>query len=1516
MFDIASLKIEGDATDLTKLVSSLDSLTAASERYHSASGKVRTATERANVAHQGLRADIERLTVGTDAFSRAEAAALRVTDARISATRRSGGAYNDAARAAIELARATREAEREEARAARSLQRLRESVDPLAGAVARANTEIAEWNALVARNPALADEAARSITALNARIGGLNDAQGKVAAGAKLTQRELMNLSFQANDVFTSLLTARDAGDVFRVLGQQSGQVAQVFQEAGARGVTFGQAIGGIAQSVGGLAMRFAPLLVILGTATAAFGIFSGEVNKQTKYATTWADTWNATVKVVGDAIMSGPIGTGLKWLGGAFSATLQAIVAGTLAYTDRVAGLFYAGYQAVVKNWRQLPMVFATIMQAAANTALWAVEGIVNTVIKGINHLAGKELIKALDLPEIKAVTGKIVDDFEKDMERGAAASKAAREQFLKDVSAQADKEFLARQKSKKAAKERESEYARAVKAADEYIRKLREEVEAIGLTEEAQRRLQIARAIAAAPLASQKAIIAALGEERERALALAAAWDTLKASEDAARQFGMTVVQAAEAKAMRDYADAVKAAGGENTILAVRTKMAGEASVKLAEAVALGNVELVKVIGTIPKVVDSWDDWIARMTEAVRKYQAVQSAGDELFDGIRNRDWAQAFSGLLRALDLVKKAFDEGTKFDKVNAVAGLADAAGRAIGGKGGRALSSASSAGAMAFQFSGGNPVVAGVAAAVAGLAELIKSKPSNAGAGYSLVTGEITGRSRTAETERAVLAASGAIRDGQDALRAAGLTLTETIHGVVIGSRDLSQAYTTGGRTITAAIGDAAATTEAALRAVLETATFASAEQEKLAKSALAAGKSFDDVMAILDQYAEAQKISGNLADEILRLTDPKAFDLKGVADDIAAQRKAYQQLATDGYLTSEQLQTINGQLATLEGLRIDEVMKRYADATEAAAAAQEEAIARFNEQIRVGLGAADVTGTTAAERQHRVARENRERAEARAAAENVEALAEQAEAARVAREALVRLGDVAGLLATDLRGRRGSLDNAQISAAEASAARALAIELSSRALEVSNIGAVMDQLQARVNPYASGYVMRGWAGEASQALREALGPLASAVEQQQQGSIYGSGIAGVRAGRFALEQARADRTAQAYAETQSRLNGALARGEITSDEYAKAIATVSRYAEALGGQAERIEQARFNLGVAGASSVVGYLDAISKSVAGLNAAAREAADPVTQMSDAIGRLNSLATVLAEGVQAAADGGSLGRGLLSTANAETALTIANAAAIAAQALTTSEAKRIAADLAKQAAFDGVTNEKLREAAFLIEGIRAFDPASFEAGFNRLNDALIRGAVSQAQYDALFAQALGTFQGAAEGATDALNDLRKGIGSLADKLLLGEFSTLSDPMRLGEAERQYRAALVAARSGKGDAGAVESSVDALLGVGRATAATEAEFNRLFGSVYSDLRGMETDLRDPTYRTADAAERIADNTDGLKATIEELKAELKTVQAKLDTGNGYAKSTANSTRQAVTGDGLVEA
>lgn len=350
-----------------------------------------------------------------------------------------------------------------------------------------------------------------------------------------------------------------------------------------------------------------------------------------------------------------------------------------------------------------------------------------------------------------------------------------------------------------------------------------------------------------------------------------------------------------------------------------------------------------------------------IGEATDAVRGFK----------NAFRRHDWARVFDELQRTIETIQASF-------AANGLSGGLMTAGSAaaslIGGKGGRVASnalgiaglgaglgtlatgaslgsvglvtgltgSAALGGAVGSGLAALGAVAAPIAIAAAALYAAAKifnlgGKPTNAGAGYDLRTGAISGNKRTSETEQAATSAGQAIQGIQDALKAAGIGITDAVTGLVIGTRDATQIYLQSGKMLTSAVGDSGAAVDTAMRALLSGATYVSEAQKKLVDSAVAAGKGFDEIANILAAYEGAQKISGALADQILQLTDPKAFDLKGVTDDIAAQRKAYQQLATDGYLTADQLMTINGQLATLEGLKLDEVLKRYADSVSSAA---------------------------------------------------------------------------------------------------------------------------------------------------------------------------------------------------------------------------------------------------------------------------------------------------------------------------------------------------------------------------------------------------------------------------------------------------------------------------------------------------------------------------------------------------------------------------------------------------
>jgi hypothetical protein len=188
-----------------------------------------------------------------------------------------------------------------------------------------------------------------------------------------------------------------------------------------------------------------------------------------------------------------------------------------------------------------------------------------------------------------------------------------------------------------------------------------------------------------------------------------------------------------------------------------------------------------------------------------------------------------------------------------------------------------------------------------------LSSLLGGKPSNRGAGFDLVSGAISGKSRDKDTEAAAVGTGKIILQMQAALKKLGATLSTTVNGLVIGARDLTQIYLSDGRTLTSAIGDAGAATETALRAVLEAAQFADEAQRELVKSMLASGETALDVIDALQAAAE---------------------EALAKAEDIAAKRRdleiRYLELSGDavGALTARRKDEIAALDASLHGLQL------------------------------------------------------------------------------------------------------------------------------------------------------------------------------------------------------------------------------------------------------------------------------------------------------------------------------------------------------------------------------------------------------------------------------------------------------------------------------------------------------------------------------------------------------------------------------------------------------------------
>lgn len=344
-------------------------------------------------------------------------------------------------------------------------------------------------------------------------------------------------------------------------------------------------------------------------------------------------------------------------------------------------------------------------------------------------------------------------------------------------------------------------------------------------------------------------------------------------------------------------------------------------------------------KIAGAdITPTTEAMQDIADALNEAKDPAQRLLDIFDDLSyaaEGIGRALRSGNFSGIARDFKSLTDGLKGFSKLDfsgKFSAIAGIADGVGQAIGGRGGRALSNAANLGMLGMlgmQVAG--PVGAAVGAIVGAISAFLGGKKSNEGAGYDLVTGKFSGNSRTSETEQAVSQAANAIKLGQQALENAGLKLGETINGVVIGTRDLSQIYTSLGKTLTSAVGDPAAAAEAALQQVLTSATFLDATQEKLVRSMQATGKSFDEINASLAEYAAAQGMIKSVNDAILQLTDPQAFDLEMVKRAYADQVKAAETARDAGYLTTTQFDELTAALARLNGLQIDDVMSRYGD---------------------------------------------------------------------------------------------------------------------------------------------------------------------------------------------------------------------------------------------------------------------------------------------------------------------------------------------------------------------------------------------------------------------------------------------------------------------------------------------------------------------------------------------------------------------------------------------------------
>lgn len=194
----------------------------------------------------GIEKQIEAETAATAAAAKAErdrADAVALTNAALRARGRiegNGGSPGRAADTAFAQQLREEEAAATEAAAAEkqlveSADRLKAALNPLGVIQARLNTELAEANKLYAAGKINATELAQAELLLKNNADRAAKALGQQSAGGGgaflgLKPHELTNLSYQINDVFTQLASGTS---ITQTLGQQGGQILQIFPRAG-----------------------------------------------------------------------------------------------------------------------------------------------------------------------------------------------------------------------------------------------------------------------------------------------------------------------------------------------------------------------------------------------------------------------------------------------------------------------------------------------------------------------------------------------------------------------------------------------------------------------------------------------------------------------------------------------------------------------------------------------------------------------------------------------------------------------------------------------------------------------------------------------------------------------------------------------------------------------------------------------------------------------------------------------------------------------------------------------------------------------------------------------------------------------------------------------------------------------------------------------------------------------------------------------------------------------------------
>lgn len=340
-------------------------------------------------------------------------------------------------------------------------------------------------------------------------------------------------------------------------------------------------------------------------------------------------------------------------------------------------------------------------------------------------------------------------------------------------------------------------------------------------------------------------------------------------------------------------------------------------------------------------------------------------------------------------------------------------------------------------------------------------------------------------------------------------------------------------------------------------------------------------------------------------------------------------------------------------------------------------------------------------------------------------------------------------------------------------------------------------------------------------------------------------------------GYFAADGVGAD--VSEFERQTKNLTLALRDGIISTNDYKEGMAALNQIAKDFGfdqviGNIEASKQ-RLKLAIAdyameGNNLLVDYFSQITKSVDNMATSVENASDSFNIVTESIGRLRSMTYALSSATIASISDGSF------NANAKQGLLMSSAANALRKIVNTSEGSKIQSQIASNPLFTGKDSQYL---STLVEGVKVGDSNSLEKVFARLNSALIKGNINQAQYVELLNITANSFKGLAGETTNAtksaselvasFNLLKKSASDLADKLLLSNFSTLNPINRIDEAKRQYDNVVTKALRGEFvDTAKLDEVVNNYLTAGQQGFAEYSDYTNLFSNVIGDLRNLQ--------------------------------------------------------------------